>query len=180
MDVFAVYFSGGRDAMSQYLLAHHGVKLDELAGEEIDDAQSALELDEREIVTVQPEGSNWCVLLGDISLCFDEEPGAHLSAASKGGEVMMIFTQDVTGGAWFEYHKGGQLRRKWMEVESEVEANIGEPLNEFDAEHFTDEIDEEEGPPDTWELVELAEAITGIPWDSLSAAGTLYKLPSKD
>ena len=181
MDVFAVYFSSGRDAMAQYLLSHLGVKLDELSGEEIDDAQSALDLDEREIVTIQPEGSNWCVLLGDISLAFNEEKTEQcLSAASKGGEVLMILSQDVTGGAWFEYHKDGQLHRKWVEIESEVEANIGEPLNDFDAEHFTDEIDEEEGPPDTWELVELAEGITGIPWDDLSAPGTLYRLPAQE
>ena len=181
MDVVAIYFSGGKAAMEQYVLAQHGVKLDELAGESVDNAEALLELEERKIVTVQLENGNWCVLLGEISLVFDEEKtGQSLSAASKGGEVMMIFEQDVTGAAWIEYHKDGQLRRKWVAIEGELEANIGEPLNDFDAGKFGDEIDEDEGVPDIWEMVELAEGVTGIPWESLSAPGTVYQLPPEE
>ncbi|MBQ5459754.1 MAG: hypothetical protein IIT59_04490, partial [Rhodocyclaceae bacterium] len=61
MDVFAVYFSGGKDAMAEYLRAHHSFNLDRHSGEEIDDAEAELELDEGKIVTIQPEGSDWCV-----------------------------------------------------------------------------------------------------------------------
>ena len=46
MDVFAVYFSGGKDAMAEYLRAHHSFNLDRHSGEEIDDAEAELELDE--------------------------------------------------------------------------------------------------------------------------------------
>ena len=53
-----------------------------------------------------------------------------------------------------------------------LEANIGEPLNEYDAKMFTDEVDEEEGPPGIWELEELAQAVTGIAWERFSAVIT--------
>ena len=181
MDAFVIYFSGGKAALDAYLLAQHGVKLDELASEKVDNVNAEFEIGERKIITFQPEGSNWHVLTGDIELVFDEEKtGRSLAVASKGGEALMIFDQDVTGAAWFEYHKDGQLRRKWAEIESEVEANIGEPLNEYDAKMFTDEVDEEEGPPGIWELEELAQAVTGIAWERFSAPGVMYRMPPED
>ena len=181
MDAFVIYFSGGKAALDAYLLAQHGVKLDELAGEKVDDVNAEFEIGDWKIITFQPEGSDWHVLTGDIQLVFDEEKtGRSLSAASKDGEALMIFEQDVTGAAWFEYHKDGQLRRKWANIEGEVEANIGEPLNENDAKMLTDEVDQEEGAPDFWELEELAETVTGIDWERFSAPGTMYQMPPED
>ena len=176
-NLYAIFFSGGKKALAKYLLTRHGLDINASQGEKVPDALDEAEnVDANQFVVRSPRG-RWCVLMGSIDHCLDDglgDIGEQLSAASEKGEVLLLTANDTSGGLWFEYHKNGQLKRRWLCADGEVEHNDGEPLNDFDAQTFGAEIDEEEGTPETDILVKIAELITGLAWATLSGSGTVY------
>ena len=176
-NIYALFFSN-KKALAKYLLTRHGVDISALQGEKVSDALDEAEnLDANQFVVRSPRG-RWYVLMGSIDHCLDDSLGnigEQLSAVSEKGEALLLTSNDTSGGLWFEYHKNGKLKRRWICACGEVEHNDGKPLNDFDAKTFGTEIDEEEGTPETDILVKIAEQITGPAWDALSGSGTVYQ-----
>jgi hypothetical protein len=115
------------------------------------------------------ETDNWLVYAADINqvLEHEEKLTEKLSPLSKNTKLFMWLTQNVTGALWFEYHENGELKRKWFEIEGEVQSNIGAPLPEEVKGMFTSEEDED-GERDEREVIKVAEKITGINWETLT------------
>ena len=176
-NLYAIFFSN-KKALASYVLTRHGVDINKQRGEKVTDALDAAEsLDADQFVVRSPRG-RWCVLMGSIDHILDDSCGdiaEQLSAVSEKDEVLLLTSNDTSGGLWFEYHKNGTLKRRWVCACGEVEQNEGKPLNDFDAKTFGTAIDEEEGAPDTDVLVKIAELITGLDWDALAATGTVYR-----
>ena len=175
--IYTIFFSGGKKALAAYVQQRHGLDINGLRGEKVADALDAAEDAGAEEFIVRSPRGRWCALLGNIEHCIDEKLGditPQLSAASQGGEVLLLASEDTSGSVWFEYHKNGKLRRRWLCSDGEVESE-GKPLNDFDKRTFGAEISED-GPPETWPLSTMAEHITRLSWDALDGTGTVYHL----
>ena len=185
-DMYAIFFSGGRKAAAAFVQAQHGVNITKRRGKRVEDAlDAACDDDESQLILCAPN-RRWSVLMGSVAQVADEEGedtalSRHLSAASKtgkdgaGSEVLFICSQDTAGALWLEYHRNGECLRQWACADGEVLANTGAPLGELDARTFGAEIGED-GPPESGTLMELAEKITGIPWDALCTPGAVFAL----
>ena len=183
-DICAIFFSGGRKAAAAFVQARYGMDITGQRGKRVVDALDAAgDADEGQFILCAPS-RRWNVLMGDVALAdpeADDGISAQLSAASKttkDGQVLLIGAQDTAGVVWFEYHKGGELKRRWACAEGEVLSNDGAPLNDFDARTFGAEIGED-GAPESGTLAVLAEKITGIAWDALQKPGALFELECK-
>lgn len=176
MNLYVMYFSGNERQMREYLLQRYHLVLDKCPGKKVNNAlEAAIEADDSHLTVMASNTANWNVMMGNSAQCFDELLTDQLSAASKHGEILMMLSQDVTGGLWFEYHKDGDLRRQWICIEGEVHANIGRPLNDIDAENFTDCVDIE-NMPSFETLTKLAETITGVCFNDLQTSGIIYQI----
>jgi hypothetical protein len=112
------------------------------------------------------ERHGWGLLLLDSEPLLGDDTTSKLASASGGAELFFWLTQSATAGLWFESHSGGRLRRKWVEVESQVLENIGAPLPQEPPGVFNGDPDEE-GERDEFKLMALAEAVTGVTTDEL-------------
>ena len=186
MGLYCVYFNdqfGGRAALAGYVQTRFGVQLGMdwggglPVGEHVSDAlDAALGADDGQFVVCTPHigsGGHWSVLMGGAQQCLEVNYGdivAQLSAASAGGHVLLACP--LQAGAWFEYHTGGALQRRWAGASGVLHANMGVPLNSFDADFFGAYFDDD-AHEDSDILIELAHSATGISLDDLRAPGAL-------
>lgn len=110
--------------------------------------------------------SGWGVLFLDSGPMLDFEMTPMLSSASIQRQVFMWLTQSTSGGLWFEFHQGGRLARKWVEVEGEVVESFGPPLDQEPPGLFP-AVPDTEGERDEWSVLAVAAAMTGISEDQL-------------
>jgi len=127
--------------------------------DKISSSSNPLNLNIKEIGIAQ--FGEWCVLVLDCNPFLESEATTVLTKYSNNTEIFFLLTESTSAGLWFEYHVNGQLIRKWVEVESQVAVNMGEPLKQEPYEFFTSEPDEE-GERDEWKLFELCEKVTQI------------------
>jgi hypothetical protein len=113
--------------------------------------------------------SGWGVIFCDSGVFLGlEDALGKLSEASKGRRLFFWLTQSASGGLWFEAHEDGELKRKWLEVEGEVEENEGTPLPQ-EPEGFFNSDEDEEGERDEDALFELSDAVTGVSTEEVFA-----------
>ena len=176
-NMYAIFFSK-KTALQSFVQTRFGVELTTAQGEKVADAMDAAEAAEQtEFIVRSPKG-RWFVLLGAIEQSFDDGEDkltAQLAQASEKAEVLLIANEDTSGSLWFEYHKNGKLKRHWLCSDGEIES-AGKALNDLDKQSFISKFDEENGTPDTDILVAMAEKITGLNWETLSGAGTVYNV----
>lgn len=176
MDIFALFFSDFKE-LEKYVFDYYGIKIGENAEEVEDSLEAVLEADangENKLAVIKYQ--NWGIFL--VANVMQYEEGQDFSPYSNNGELLMLLSQDTSGVLIFEYHKNGELKRRWSAVPSEEELeieNFGEPLNDTDI--FKDNYDLEEDEfyeIDIWSLVELVESITNIAWEETAKQGMLY------
>ena len=115
------------------------------------------------------EDPNWHIILGDVRAFLVDDISDRLSAVSSRGRVFCIIAESTSGGLVFELHENGKVRRKWMEVDGVVTANLGEPLPEEPHGLFTDSRDAD-GERDFWKAVTVAEGVTGLQWNAIQCS----------
>lgn len=176
-NMYALFFSK-KSALQSFVQTRFGVELATAQGEKVADAMDAAEAAEQtEFIVRSPKG-RWFVLLGAIEQILDDDNGeisTQLAQVSEKAEVLLIANEDTSGSLVFEYHKNGKLKRRWLCSDGEIE-NVGKALNDLDKQSFISKFDEENGTPDTDILVAMAEKITGLNWETLSGAGTVYNV----
>lgn len=176
-NMYALFFSK-KSALQSFVQTRFGVELATAQGEKVADAMDAAEAAEQtEFIARSPKG-RWFVLLGAIEQILDDDNGeisTQLAQVSEKAEVLLIANEDTSGSLVFEYHKNGKLKRRWLCSDGEIES-VGKALNDLDKQSFINEFDEENGTPDTDILVAMAEKITGLNWETLSGAGTVYNV----
>ena len=110
-------------------------------------------VEKHKLVSVSYE--TWNFVCMNIESCFDDNFAQNLKKLSKNQELYMFAVNDSVNGLWFEQYKNGQLSRHWMEVDLEIEGNMGEYLP---AEHalnypFIDEPYEDVGQELFYEMI---------------------------
>lgn len=113
--------------------------------------------------------SGWGVIFCDSGVFLElEDALGKLSEVSDGRRVFFWLTQSTSGALWFEVHEDGELKRKWLEVEGEVEENEGIPLPQ-EPDGFFNSDEDEEGVRDEDALFELSDAVTGVKTEEVFA-----------
>lgn len=105
----------------------------------------------------------WSVILGspDALLPRMDNLSDALTEESHGRSILFWYTQSATGGVIFEVHEDGVLRRRWVESEGEVFADIGQTIPE--EEGLVDRLNHEGGPLHSERtVIDIAEKMTGI------------------
>jgi hypothetical protein len=108
----------------------------------------------------------WSLILAspDALLPLMDEMSRLLTEESKGRRILLWCAQSASGGAMFEVHEDGALKRRWVEAEGQVFEDVGEPVPEEAG--LVDRQNHEGGPLHSeWTLLELAAKITGIAVD---------------
>jgi len=105
--------------------------------------------------------NEWGLLFSDSGPYLENVATDLLTELSDTNKIFFWLTQSTTAGLWFELHENGILRRKWVEVESQVIENFGTALPEEPENLFTSEHDQE-GERDEFKLLQLAEQVTGL------------------
>ena len=161
MDWIVIYF-WNLEALKSFL----GDKFKE--GKKVaNSAQTIIEGEDNELVMVNC--GEKVALIGNISHYIDDEDFSQkLQKASINSEVLFLYSQDVIGCVMLEHYRNGEVLRQWISSEGEIESDIGD--NSLYNLPNAEELDED-NDPDFWDLVEIAEEITGIDWDLMEGEG---------
>lgn len=113
------------------------------------------------------EAAGWTIVCGGYppDMVTDDE-AARLADLSHGRTVLRWATESVTGAEALDLFAGGELRRRFWQMEGEVTGSEGDPVD-GEPPGGLDQL--EPWDVDEWKLVDVVEAHVA-PWDELAEA----------